>query len=99
MVAARVTDWALAALVAALVASGGLTLFAGSRGDAWVFAAHDALGIAILLLVAVKLRRVWPRALRPARWDRRTIGAVLGTAVAAAAPVSGVLVAGGGAAE
>jgi DMSO/TMAO reductase YedYZ molybdopterin-dependent catalytic subunit len=94
-VAARVTDWGLAVLVAALVASGGLTLFAGSSGDAWVFAAHDALGVAIVLLLAVKLRRVWARLVRPARWDRRTVAAVLGTAFAAAALVSGLLWANG----
>jgi DMSO/TMAO reductase YedYZ molybdopterin-dependent catalytic subunit len=90
-VAARVTDWGLAVLVAALVASGGLTLFSGSPGDAWVFAAHDVLGIGILLLLAVKLRRVWPRVFRPARWDRRTIVGLLGTVLAAAALLSGLL--------
>lgn len=78
-------------LVAALVASGALTLFAGSPGDAWVFAAHDALGLAILLLVAVKLRRVWVRVVRPARWDGRTILGALGTVLALAALSSGLL--------
>lgn len=78
-------------LVAALVASGGLTLFAGSAAEVWVFAAHDLLGIGILLLLAVKLRRVWGRVLRPARWDRRTSYGVLGTALAVAALVSGLL--------
>jgi DMSO/TMAO reductase YedYZ molybdopterin-dependent catalytic subunit len=91
MVTARVTDWGLAVLVAALVASGALTLFAGSPGDAWVFAAHDVLGIAILLLLVVKLRRVWVRMVRPARWDRRTIVGVLGSLLATAALVSGLL--------
>jgi DMSO/TMAO reductase YedYZ molybdopterin-dependent catalytic subunit len=90
-VAARVTDWGLAALVGALVASGGLTLFSGSSGDAWVFATHDALGIAILSLLVVKLRRVWARLVRPSRWDGRTIVSVLGLASAAAALVSGLL--------
>lgn len=93
--AARVTDWGLAVLVVALVASGGLTLFAGSPGDAWVFAAHDALGIGILLLLAVKLRRVWARVVRPARWDRRTIYGMVGTALAVAALISGLLWANG----
>jgi DMSO/TMAO reductase YedYZ molybdopterin-dependent catalytic subunit len=94
-VAARVTDWGLAVLVAALVASGGLTLFAGSPGDTWVFAAHDVLGIGILLLLAVKLRRVWARVSRAARWDRRTIYGVVGTVLAVAALVSGSLWANG----
>lgn len=78
-------------LVAALVASGALTLFAGSPGDAWVFAAHDGLGLAILLLLAVKLRRVWVRLVSPARWDGRTIVGAFGTALALAALISGLL--------
>jgi DMSO/TMAO reductase YedYZ molybdopterin-dependent catalytic subunit len=90
-VAARVTDWGLAVLVAALVASGGLTLFAGSPGDAWVFAAHDVLGVGILLLLALKLRRVWARVFRAARWDRRTIYGVVGALLAVAALVSGLM--------
>jgi DMSO/TMAO reductase YedYZ molybdopterin-dependent catalytic subunit len=90
-VTARVTDWGLAALVAALVASGALTLFAGSPADAWVFAAHDALACAIALLLVVKLRRVWPRVVKAARWDKRTIVGVLGTGVVAATLGSGLL--------
>jgi DMSO/TMAO reductase YedYZ molybdopterin-dependent catalytic subunit len=90
-VTARVTDWGLAALVAALVASGGLTLFAGSPGDAWVYSAHDALGIAILLLVAVKLRRVWQRLLRPARWERATIIGAAASVLTVTALLSGLL--------
>jgi DMSO/TMAO reductase YedYZ molybdopterin-dependent catalytic subunit len=74
-VTARVTDWGLAALVAALVVSGVLTLFAGSATVGWIFAVHDGCGIAIALLVLVKLRRVWPRLARGARnIDRRAAG-------------------------
>jgi DMSO/TMAO reductase YedYZ molybdopterin-dependent catalytic subunit len=94
-VTARGTDWGLAALVAALVATGALTLFAGSSGDAWVFAAHDALGVAIALLLIVKLRRVWPRLVRPARWERRTIAGGFGTVLVAATLCSGWLWANG----
>lgn len=56
----RGTDWSLAALVAALAASGGLTLFDG----AWVFALHGIAGFALAAVLAGKLRRVWRR-LRP----------------------------------
>jgi DMSO/TMAO reductase YedYZ molybdopterin-dependent catalytic subunit len=66
-VTARVTDWGLAGLVAALLVTGALTLFAGSPGAAWIVAVHDACGIAIALLVVVKFRRVWPRLVRGAR--------------------------------
>src|SRR5947209_6676560 len=92
---ARGTDWGLAALVAALVASGVLTLFAGSPSDTWVFAAHDVLGSVIALLLVIKLRRVWPRVVVGSRWDRRTIVGVLGAAAAIAALGSGWLWANG----
>jgi DMSO/TMAO reductase YedYZ molybdopterin-dependent catalytic subunit len=50
----RGTDWSLAALVAALAVTGGLTLFFGS----WVFAAHGAAGFALAAVLVWKLRRV-----------------------------------------
>jgi DMSO/TMAO reductase YedYZ molybdopterin-dependent catalytic subunit len=79
-VTARGTDWGLAALVALLMATGVLTLFEGSSHDAWVFAAHDAFGAAIAVLVVVKLGRVWTRIRALERWDNRT---AVGVAVAA----------------
>jgi DMSO/TMAO reductase YedYZ molybdopterin-dependent catalytic subunit len=91
VVTARVTDWGLAALVSALVASGGLTLFSGSSGDAWVFAVHDGLAVAIGVLLVVKLHRVWRRVAKPARWDRPTMAGLAATAIAAAALGSGWL--------
>jgi DMSO/TMAO reductase YedYZ molybdopterin-dependent catalytic subunit/cytochrome b561 len=94
-VTARGTDWGLAALVAALVATGALTLFAGGSGDAWVFAAHDALGFAIALLLIFKLRRVWSRLVKPARWERRTVAGLLGTLLVAGTLSSGLLWASG----
>jgi cytochrome b561 len=94
-VTARGTDWGLAALVASLIATGVLTLFAGSSHDAWVFDAHDALGVAIALLLVVKLRRVWARIASPQRWDRRTAAGIAGTALVAATLISGWLWSGG----
>lgn len=92
---ARGTDWGLAALVALLIATGILTLFAGSSHDAWVFDAHDALGVAIAVLVVIKLRRVWSRLWTPARWDPRTTAGIAGTALVVAALASGWLWSGG----
>ena len=92
---ARGTDWGLAALVALLIATGILTLFAGSSHDAWVFDAHDALGAAIALLVVVKLRRVWSRLLTPARWEPRAAAGLAGAALVVAALASGWLWSGG----
>jgi DMSO/TMAO reductase YedYZ molybdopterin-dependent catalytic subunit len=91
----RATDWGLAALVACLIATGALTLFAGGSGDAWVFAAHDALGFAIAALLVIKLGRVWPRLRHPRRWDSRVVAGVLGTILVAAALGSGWLWASG----
>ena len=88
---ARVTDWGLAALVVVLVASGVLTLFAGATDDSWVFAVHDAVGAAILLLLVVKIRRVWPRVARLERWDQRTIAGAVALSVVVAALASGLL--------
>jgi DMSO/TMAO reductase YedYZ molybdopterin-dependent catalytic subunit len=94
-VSARGTDWGLGALVALLIATGGLTLFAGDSGDAWVFAAHDALGVSVALLLIVKLRRVWSRLTVAARWDRRTVAGAVAVVGATAALGSGLLWAGG----
>ncbi|MGZ4261869.1 MAG: molybdopterin-dependent oxidoreductase, partial [Solirubrobacteraceae bacterium] len=88
---ARGTDWGLAALVASLIATGVLTLFEGSSHDAWVFAAHDAVGVAIALLVVVKLGRVWSRIRALGRWDNRTAAGVSVAAVVIATLVSGWL--------
>ena len=87
-VTARGTDWGLAALVALLVATGALTLFAGGSSDAWVFAVHDAGAAAIAALLVVKLRRVWPRL---SQWDSRHWAGVGAAGIALAALVSGLL--------
>jgi DMSO/TMAO reductase YedYZ molybdopterin-dependent catalytic subunit len=74
-----------------LVATGALMLFAGSTADAWVYSVHDAVGVAIAVLLVLKLRRVWPRIRAYARWDRGTLVGVLGAVVAIAALLSGGL--------
>ena len=84
---ARVTDSGLAGLVAALLVTGALTLFAGSPGAAWILQVHDACGIGIALLVIIKLRRVRPRLVRGARRAHAT-------GVAAALGVAGCFIAG-----
>jgi len=53
-VSPRGTDWSLAALVAALAVTGGLTLFFGT----WVFALHGTAGVALAAVLVWKLRRV-----------------------------------------
>jgi DMSO/TMAO reductase YedYZ molybdopterin-dependent catalytic subunit len=90
-VTARVTDWALAVLLSLLVSTGVLTLFAGGGGDAWVFAAHDALGLGIALVLIVKLRRVWPRVLAVDRWDRRTVAGLVALVLVVVVLAAGLL--------
>jgi DMSO/TMAO reductase YedYZ molybdopterin-dependent catalytic subunit len=95
----RGTDWGLALAVALLFATGMVSLFAASPGDAWVFVAHDALAFALAALVAVKLRRVWRRLVDPAQWDRRVKAGVLAVVFVAAALGTGWLWSGGGRVE
>jgi Oxidoreductase molybdopterin binding domain len=65
----RGTDWSLALLVAAGVATGLATWFAGSPGAAWVFAGHAIAGASLAIVLVFKLRRVLPRVLVRARRD------------------------------
>ena len=84
----RGTDWGLALLVLAGLATGLGTWFAGSPGAAWVFDAHAIGGTALAVVVVVKLRRVWPRLrARPAGAWRgaaalASVALVLGTGLA-----------------
>ena len=86
----RSTDWGLALLVGLLFATGVMTLFAGHRGDAWIFAVHGAGGFALAAVLGWKLRRVWRRLAEPARWDRRTAAGAAAVTVVAATLLSGV---------
>ena len=72
----RGTDWGLASLVAAGLATGLATWFAGASSAAWVFVAHALAGTALALLLVFKLRRVVPGVLARARRDRRTLAGV-----------------------
>jgi DMSO/TMAO reductase YedYZ molybdopterin-dependent catalytic subunit len=86
----RSTDWGLALLVGLLFATGAMTLFAGQRGDAWIFAVHGAGGFALAAVLGWKLRRVWRRLVEPARWDRCTAAGAAAVTVVAATLLSGV---------
>jgi DMSO/TMAO reductase YedYZ molybdopterin-dependent catalytic subunit len=92
----RGTDWGLALVVALLFATGMVSLFAASPGEAWVFVAHDILAFALAGLLVVKMRRVWRRLVDPAQWDRLVKAGVIATLFVAAALVSGWLWSGGG---
>src|SRR5436190_1751686 len=87
----RGTDWWLAALVALLAVTGVMTWFAATAPERWVFALHDAGGLALGGVLFWKTRRVWQRVADRPRWDERTgaglaaallVGAALGSGVA-----------------
>jgi DMSO/TMAO reductase YedYZ molybdopterin-dependent catalytic subunit len=92
----RGTDWGLAALVGLLFVTGVMSLFAGTRDDAWVFVVHDVAGVVLVVLVAWKLRRVWSRLTRGREWDRRTPAAALATLLVVASLASGWIWSSGG---
>src|ERR671914_351250 len=74
---AAALDRLLAILVAAQLATGLLSLRAGSPPTAPLFVLHGILGGALLVAVAWKLRRSVPPALRGRRWGRLALGTAL----------------------
>ena len=70
-------DRLLAILVAAQLATGLLSLRAGSPPTAPLFVMHGLLGGALLAAVALKLRRSLPGAIRSGRWGRLALGSLL----------------------
>jgi DMSO/TMAO reductase YedYZ molybdopterin-dependent catalytic subunit len=92
----RLTDWSLALAGGAALASGVLSLFSGQPSMWLVFAFHGASGLWLVLLLWGKLRRVWPRLLRPRLWDRRTLFGGLALLLVALVGGSGVMWVAGG---
>jgi hypothetical protein len=78
----RGTDWSLALLVTAGVATGLATWFAGAPGSTWVFAAHAIAGVSLLVVVVVKLRRVLPRLAPASAAALGLVAVVLGSGLA-----------------
>lgn len=91
----RGTDWSLALLVGLGFTTGLLTLFAGTPGWAWIFAAHAIGGAALALVLVWKLRRIAGRIAAPARWDRATVFGLLALGLVAVTLGSGWLWASG----
>lgn len=79
---ARVVDWALFILVLIGVGTGFWSFLVGDPQGRWLFVAHGALGLAILGVLAAKLRRVTPVVLA-AKSDRNAEAAGILTALAA----------------
>src|SRR5437667_302098 len=62
----------------------------------WIAKYLKARGIWLLLLLWGKLQRVWPRLIRPRRWDYRTVYGLLALLFVTLALGSGIWWVGGG---
>jgi len=77
-------DRLLAVLIAAQLVTGLLSLRAGSPPTTPLFVAHGLLGGALLVAVALKLRRSVPGAVAARRWGRLALGSLLAALTIAA---------------
>jgi DMSO/TMAO reductase YedYZ molybdopterin-dependent catalytic subunit len=87
----RVVDWSLFTLVLLSVISGFGSFLVGKPDGRWVFVMHGAAGLALIVLLAWKIRRVWPRIVNWRRWDGATWGAVATLLAVALVLLSGVV--------
>jgi hypothetical protein len=80
-------DRLLAILVVAMATTGLLTLRAGAPSAGWLFALHGLIAGALLLAIALKLRRSLGHAVAGRRWGRVALG--LGVSLVAVAALTG----------
>src|SRR5215470_386102 len=92
----RLTDWSIALATVLAFTAGIISLISGSPQEWFIFMLHGIAGLWLLLLLWVKLRRVWPRLIHPRRWDRRTIFGLLALVLVTLALASGIWWVGGG---
>src|SRR5260370_5785671 len=92
----RLTDWSLALAASLAIATGIVSLVSGRPQEWFIFALHGIAGFWLLLLLWVKLRRVWPRLMHPRRWDHRTVFGLLALLLVLLAIGSGTWWAAGG---
>ena len=80
----RVLDWSLAASVVLILGTGLYSLVVGRPVGAWVFDIHAIAGIALVVLLTFKLRRVAPRVTPDRLTGPRVLSLALATVTAAA---------------
>jgi DMSO/TMAO reductase YedYZ molybdopterin-dependent catalytic subunit len=85
----RVVDWALFGLILFELLSGYGSFLVGKPQGRVIFVVHGMVGLAIVGLLILKLRRVYPR-LAPARWQAATLVSIATTLLAVAAVASGL---------
>ena len=86
----RLVDWSILGAVGFALATGLLSLVSGRPGDAIVFVLHGMGGLALVLLLFWKLRRVRHRVTNRVAWDRHTPLSVLLATLALAALATGI---------
>src|SRR5947209_19090684 len=92
----RLTDWSIALAAALALTTGVISLTSGFPQEAFIFALHGIVGFWLLLLLWGKLQRVWPKLVRPRRWDQHTMYGLLALLLVALALGSGIWWVGGG---
>jgi uncharacterized membrane protein YozB (DUF420 family) len=88
---ARLVDWSILTLVTLEVASGLVSLVAGTPDWGWLFVVHSIGGVVLLIMLFWKLRRVRLRVTRRALWDGATPISILLGVLALAAFVTGTI--------
>lgn len=73
----RLVDWSIFVGVCFAFATGLVSLVSGAQSDAVVFVLHGMGGLALVVLVFWKLRRVHHRVTSPSVWDRYTPASIL----------------------
>ncbi|HET7323708.1 MAG TPA: molybdopterin-dependent oxidoreductase [Halococcus sp.] len=86
----RLVDWSILAAVCFAVVTGAISLLSGQPSEAWVFVLHGMGGLALVLLLFWKLKRVRHRITNRVSWDRYTPISILLVVVALAALASGI---------
>ncbi|MFT4882487.1 MAG: hypothetical protein ACI9HI_002513 [Salinirussus sp.] len=88
---ARLVDWSILVLVVLEVASGLVSLVAGTPDWGWLFVAHSIGGVTLVGLLFWKFRRVRKRVTTRSLWDGGTPVSVLLATLAVAALVTGLV--------
>jgi DMSO/TMAO reductase YedYZ molybdopterin-dependent catalytic subunit len=88
---ARAVDWTLLVLVLFEFASGLGSFLVGSLSGRWLFLVHAWVGLAIVLLLFWKFRRVYRRVVEPRRWQGATFVSIMAAAAVVATIVAGVV--------
>jgi hypothetical protein len=87
----RLVDWTLFTLVTGAVISGFGSFLVGQPAGWWVFVLHGVAGLALLLVLVWKVRRVWPRVVDPQRWDGATSASIAALLAVGLVLLSGVV--------